>query len=84
MFRMDKAAFILLHSKVHQVLTTHVTPLTAKMAKLSSVSQVDTLLHLASTIRWLAGGSYYFWCFTTAIIPHTRQVLLGTLPLHLM
>lgn len=63
MFRMDKQSFLLLHSRIQPQLTASKTPRSAKMAKLSSISQVDSALMLACTIRWLAGGSPWDICF---------------------
>jgi hypothetical protein len=57
MFRMDREAFLLLHSKIYAKLNKHWTPRSVHMAQISSGSHVDTILLLASTIRWLAGGS---------------------------
>jgi hypothetical protein len=57
MFRMDKTSFLNLHSKIKDVLCKSWTARSARMAKVSSVSHVSSLLHFASTLRWLAGGS---------------------------
>ena len=57
MFRMPKDSFLLLHGKVAPLLNTTWTARSAQMAKVSSGCHVDTLLLLATTIRWLAGGS---------------------------
>jgi len=57
MFRMSKEAFLLLHSKCGQRINPTWTPRSKRMAQISSGSHVETLLLLACTIRWLAGGS---------------------------
>ena len=57
MFRMSKEAFLLLHSKCEQRINHTWTPRSARMAKVSSGSHVESLVLLACTIRWLAGGS---------------------------
>lgn len=60
---MDKAAFLALHSKVKRHLDENWTVRSAHMAKVSSVSHVDSLLHFACTLRWLAGGSPWDICY---------------------
>jgi hypothetical protein len=62
MFRMDKQSFLLLHAKVRPVLTAYKSSMSTEMAKLSSKSNVKSVLHLACTIRWLAGGSSWDIC----------------------
>jgi len=57
MFRMDKEAFLLLHHKIASHVNSTWTPRSKHMAEISSGSHVETILLLASTIRWLAGGS---------------------------
>jgi hypothetical protein len=63
MFRMDKQSFLLLHAKVRPMLTASKSSLSARMGKLSSKSNVKSVLHLACTIRWLAGGSSWDICY---------------------
>jgi hypothetical protein len=58
MFRMDKDPFFALHAKCSSRIKP-ATPLSHKMAALSSGSPVDSLLLFAGTIRWLAGGSMW-------------------------
>jgi hypothetical protein len=59
MFRMTKAAFLLLHDKIaHSITTKH-----PYMGTRSSGSSVESLLIFAATIRWLAGGSPWDICF---------------------
>jgi hypothetical protein len=60
---MDKQSFLLLHAKVRPMLTASKSSMSAKMAKLSSKSNVKSVLHLACTIRWLAGGSSWDICY---------------------
>ena len=57
MFRIDKPAFLLLHHKIASHVNSTWTPRSIHMAEISSGSHVETILLLASTIRWLAGGS---------------------------
>jgi len=57
MFRIEKPAFLLLHCKIAQHLNTTWTSRSIHMAEISSGSHVETILLLASTIRWVAGGS---------------------------
>ena len=59
MFRMTKAAFLLLHDKIAQSITTK----HPYMGTRSSGSSVESLLLFAATIRWLAGGSPWDICF---------------------
>ena len=58
MFRMGKAAFFALHDKCSSRIKP-ATPLSHKMAGVSSGSPVHSLLLFAGTIRWLAGGSMW-------------------------
>ena len=61
MFRMPKHIFFDLESRIAPMLRAkrHFTDQSDRMAKLSSGSAVDTILLLAATIRWLAGGSLW-------------------------
>ena len=73
MFRMPKDSFLLLHGKVAPLLNTTWTARSAQMAKVSSGCHVDTLLLLATTIRWLAGGSIYDIAFMLKVSDKTIQ-----------
>jgi hypothetical protein len=63
MFRMDKHSFLRLHSQVEVLLHENWTARSAQMAKVSSISHVESLLHFACTLRWLAGGSPWDICY---------------------
>jgi hypothetical protein len=63
MFRMDKTSFLTLHSKIKPLLSKSRSARSARMAKVSSGSHVSSLLHLACTLRWLAGGSPWDICY---------------------
>jgi hypothetical protein len=58
MFRMNKNIFFQLHEKC-QTRIKRQSQRGDKMARLSSGSPVTTLILLAATIRWLAGGSLW-------------------------
>jgi hypothetical protein len=59
MFRMSPVAFETLHDLIRPVLRQDWTPKSQEMAELSSGSCVETIVLLAGTIRWLAGGSLW-------------------------
>jgi hypothetical protein len=61
MFRMPKSTFFELEQRVAPILRArrHWTPRSEHMARVSSGCAVDSILLLASTIRWLAGGSLW-------------------------
>ena len=59
MFRMPPGAFKTLHDSIRPILRSSWTPKSKKMAELSSGSCVETIVLLAGTIRWLAGGSLW-------------------------
>ncbi len=56
MFRMDKQSMLLLHSKISVILDKGISARNVAMARVSSRSQVNSLLHLCCTLRWLAGA----------------------------
>lgn len=60
---MDKHSFLRLHSQVEVLLHENWTARSAQMAKVSSISHVESLLHFACTLRWLAGGSPWDICY---------------------
>ncbi len=59
MFRMSPSAFATLHDLIRPLLREDWTPKSQQMAELSSGSCVETIVLLAGTIRWLAGGSLW-------------------------
>jgi hypothetical protein len=64
MFRMSKEAFLLLLSKVEPI----IAPAHAPMGRRSSVSNVDALLQLATTLRWLAGGNVHHMRYVSSCV----------------
>lgn len=71
MFRMEKPQFLWLVEKITPVLRATWTSKSKKMAIIGSGSEVSTLLLLAATIRWLAGGSIYDIAFMLKISDKT-------------
>lgn len=71
MFRMEKPQFLWLVDKITPILRATWTSKSKKMAIIGSGSEVSTLLLLAATIRWLAGGSIYDIAFMLKVSDKT-------------